>query len=420
LKKSEIDLKKSENLLQYQKREQMKNKNLPRQQKATSKTVQLDIQTLRKPNEVPVPMENNAPPYLTEKWLQDTVNVIEEKFRSQDTECYRVPPSAVVRCSRGGKTRALYELSRVLKERLRGDDVAVIYISLNDQTSLISWESLNPIDAICRRIAFAALPHTKKRQKQEFANFAKVVEVSSSVIVQWLGASPRILFIDELNKLEGMTDPGNVEMQDLAEFLKTYFLSNDMQYFVFSSHVVSSSYQLSGFMDSRSKREVIIRELPLIANLSTAWNTFNYEQLNARQLLHYGCIPALVYESVRAMCSPSASHYLPRMNREVAINKCIQEGLTEEVIEMLLGSFVHGSPNSVPPDLLQLIYNKVRWIPFNMVPTLEEFAKFGPRKYSYLLETIGKCFDTFLDAKTACLGASFLDGASRSLCLASV
>eukprot|EP00597_Dinobryon_sp_UTEXLB2267_P009160 CAMPEP_0170083210 /NCGR_PEP_ID=MMETSP0019_2-20121128/18605_1 /TAXON_ID=98059 /ORGANISM="Dinobryon sp., Strain UTEXLB2267" /LENGTH=105 /DNA_ID=CAMNT_0010298467 /DNA_START=199 /DNA_END=513 /DNA_ORIENTATION=+ len=105
----------------------MKNKNLPRQQKATSKTVQLDIQTLRKPNEVPVPMENNAPPYLTEKWLQDTVNVIEEKFRSQDTECYRVPPSAVVRCSRGGKTRALYELSRVLKERLGGDDVAVIY-----------------------------------------------------------------------------------------------------------------------------------------------------------------------------------------------------------------------------------------------------------------------------------------------------
>jgi len=98
-----------------------------------------------------------------------------------------------------------------LKERLRGDDVAVIYISLNDQTSLINWESLNPIDAICRRIAFAALPRTE--ETQDFKSFAEEVEVSSKAIVEWLGASPRILLIDELNKLEGMTDPGNVAKQ---------------------------------------------------------------------------------------------------------------------------------------------------------------------------------------------------------------
>jgi len=39
----------------------------------------------------------------------------------------------------------------------------------------------------------------KKRHRQEFAYFAKEVEVA--------GNQPAILLIDELNELEGMTDP---------------------------------------------------------------------------------------------------------------------------------------------------------------------------------------------------------------------
>jgi len=58
-------------------------------------------------------------------------------------------------------------------------------------------------------------------------------------------------------------------------------------------------------MQSTSKREVLFRELPLIVNLSMAKNIFNNSRLNAKQLLHYGCIPALVYERVLAVLNPS-------------------------------------------------------------------------------------------------------------------
>jgi len=135
-----------------------------------------------------------------------------------------------------------------LKERLRGDDVAVIYISLNDQTSLINWESLNPIDAICRRIAFAALPRTE--ETQDFKSFAEEVEVSSKAIVEWLGASPRILLIDELNKLEGMTDPGNVAMEGLATFLKKHFLTKKtaiLRLFLSCGQLIISTVWVHGF-----------------------------------------------------------------------------------------------------------------------------------------------------------------------------
>jgi len=82
---------------------------------------------------------------------------------------------------------------------------------------------------------------------------------------------------------------------------------------------------------------------------------------------------------------------------------CVQEGVTEKVIEKLLGSFLHGDPDSVPPTLLQLMDttsdDEVRWIPYNMVPVLREFDNVGPRKYS---ETICDCFDFFLKSKAAC------------------
>mmetsp|Transcript_19794 Transcript_19794/g.27216 ORF Transcript_19794/g.27216 Transcript_19794/m.27216 type:complete len:230 (+) Transcript_19794:1223-1912(+) len=127
--------------------------------------------------------------------------------------------------------------------------------------------------------------------------------------------------------------------------------------------------------------------------------------MDARQLLKYGCNSALVYESDLEVLNPSDGIYLPRMNREMAINKCVQDGVTEEVIERLLGSFLHGSTNSVPPALLQLMdttsNNEVRWIPYNMVPALREFGSHGPRKYSYLLKSICNCFDRFLDGKIA-------------------
>jgi hypothetical protein len=84
---------------------------------------------------------------------------------SDDPE--RIPPMAVVRCSRGGKTRALYEIANTMKNDKNedimeaakdhwGGPVAVIYVTFNDNSSVETWEQLDPLQALLQRIAFVA------------------------------------------------------------------------------------------------------------------------------------------------------------------------------------------------------------------------------------------------------------------------
>jgi len=62
------------------------------------------------PHEVPpLSLPNDAPPFITEAWLQQGVQVVHDWFVASDGST-RVPPMALVRCSRGGKTRALQEI----------------------------------------------------------------------------------------------------------------------------------------------------------------------------------------------------------------------------------------------------------------------------------------------------------------------
>jgi hypothetical protein len=83
--------------------------------------------------------------------------LILEHFNAKDKDegAERVPPMALVRCSRGGKTRSLRELACLLKTKL--PDVAVIFISLNDFSTLETWENNDQIGALCRRIAYMSL-----------------------------------------------------------------------------------------------------------------------------------------------------------------------------------------------------------------------------------------------------------------------
>jgi hypothetical protein len=96
------------------------------------------------------------PPFISKpKWLKRTVKLILKHFNAKDEGAERVPPMALVRCSRGGKTRSLRELACLLKTKL--PDVAVIFISLNDFSTLETWENNDQIGALCRRIAYMSL-----------------------------------------------------------------------------------------------------------------------------------------------------------------------------------------------------------------------------------------------------------------------
>lgn len=72
------------------------------------------------PLQVEVPHEMNSPPPFvhTANWLDAIGNEIRElSSKSEDLESNRIPPMALVRCSRGGKTRALFEIGKWLKEK---------------------------------------------------------------------------------------------------------------------------------------------------------------------------------------------------------------------------------------------------------------------------------------------------------------
>jgi len=216
----------------------------------------LSLTELCLPLEVPVPVvASTEPAFLTESWLNETLDLVLDQQLKEDSIAYRKPPMALVRCSRGGKTRALYELSSALKKKLPG--AAIIYITLNDYSNLKSWEQSDPISAICRRIAFAA-------RKLTSSEFDANVSISKDVILQWLGKTPCVLLIDELNKFECLSATGSAGGSAVSHFLKDVFLTRLHRYLIFSSHVVYITNQLSGFMESVSSRNVLIRHLPLI------------------------------------------------------------------------------------------------------------------------------------------------------------
>jgi len=115
-------------------------------------------------------------------------------------------------------------------------DTSVIFVSFNGFSDIQRWEQENPLGALCRRIAFAARRERNATFKKDFAN----AHVKPEQIIKWLGKNPRVLLIDELNLCTALSEKSN-SSTDLACFLKTHFLQQEEnQYFVFSSHVVST------------------------------------------------------------------------------------------------------------------------------------------------------------------------------------
>jgi hypothetical protein len=154
---------------------------------------------------------------------------------------------ALVRCSRGGKTRALYEIAAAIKKNF--SDCAVLYVSFNDWSSVKPWEQSQPLEALCRRIAASALCNLGIDDMHEKYEDFYNANVSADAVLKWLGKTPCVLLIDELNNLTSLNDD-KVQSEPLVTFLKKHFLSSENRYFIFSSHVVSTIGQLSEYMDS--------------------------------------------------------------------------------------------------------------------------------------------------------------------------
>jgi hypothetical protein len=207
---------------------------------------------------VQAPVAANNPPFLTKGWIDDRVAEIYTEFvrKDEDDGSYRKPPMAVVRCCRGGKSRALIELALRIKSRC---DITAFRISFNDATALQESEQNDLIGAVCRRIAFAA----RKDKETTFAQFLEF-SVTEVQIKDWLADAPLVLLLDEINLALALSIKDSVVGKEFAIFLKRHFLSPRNRYLVFSSHTVSTSGILTSYMESVSERPVHVRQLPLI------------------------------------------------------------------------------------------------------------------------------------------------------------
>jgi hypothetical protein len=73
---------------------------------------------------VPPAIAVDEPAFIGGKWLNTTVDTLIKNMKLADTGITRVAPIALIRCSRGGKTRALKEVALRLKATV--DQVAVL------------------------------------------------------------------------------------------------------------------------------------------------------------------------------------------------------------------------------------------------------------------------------------------------------
>jgi len=278
-------------------------------------SVEADLEEPKNMKLPPLLPRNTDPKFFLHErgWLDDTVSHVWKQFQAEPDLSDKVQPLALVRCSKGGKTRTISEIAHRLKRDR--PNVVVISISNNDQTRVSPLEDdpeqLDPLGALCRRIAFAVMKGRDFEQSSQFAGFRK--RVTPKHIRQWLGdetpegapspnsSIPCVLLVDELNalqRLRGVEDSKeNPEGKRCAQFLRDVFVKPRNRYLIISSHTLKTKTLLGEFMEVDSLRPVWVRGLPLIPSLEKVAEELNCPELTARKALYYGLIPALLYQA---------------------------------------------------------------------------------------------------------------------------
>jgi hypothetical protein len=192
-----------------------------------------------------------------EKWLDSKVEDIIMNSTAVDTEQDRKPPFAVIRATRGGKTRALLELTRALRAR----GVAAVYISFNGDTSFDADREGNDL-----LLAFEwRITHALRRDQG--LGIAQC-GAERGIIQRWFvpGFSAALL-VDELNVAVGRPPDLRAGMADVWKLLKQVFLAQNRA-FVFSSHVNETfSQAMCDFIANHpSRRPVHVLFPPLIGD----------------------------------------------------------------------------------------------------------------------------------------------------------
>ena len=378
--------------------------------------------SLPKPFEV-IPPKSTKPEFVApDSWLEEVETEIVAQLESSDEvvdlqagkrfggtdydgddTLNRVAPMAVVRCSRGGKTRALYEISNKMRDtQLFSDDLATLYTSFNDYSSLKLWEQVDPLQALLRRIMFMASHNDSlKRNSETFNTFIeKQQHIEPKDFLEWLGDSACVLLVDELNNLDELSKDNSIAASEFAAFIKEHFIAKPNRYFVFSSHKVSTLEFFSLFVHrGGSVRPVVLQELPITDTLAKA-TKLKPNLDSAREAIYYGLLPGLIHEStiIRSIVG----------KRDFLTNKFLQESQNlDDDFMSILRSLLSGDDNLVPPQLHMLLDSAgnregpsvIRWVPFHLSFVLSRLATANSFSYRIIADHMSKLCDSIRDSK---------------------
>jgi hypothetical protein len=223
--------------------------------------------------------------------------------------------------------------------------------------------------------------------------------VKPADILSWLDDVPCVLMIDELHRLDGLQSNDGLSFDQecttaslVIEFLKLNFLMQKHRYFVFSSNVASTVNCVDMYMNYRG---IIVRELPLIPHIKDFRRIFEWQDLTINEAIYFGLIPSMLLLKRRG--------HLSTLGRDSVLTY-IKKDADDRMVKAFCKSFIDGYHERFPPSLLQFMNTGnrevVRWIPYHMVPILSDLSEGDKvRKYSSLLVSITKLFDSFLNSK---------------------
>mmetsp|Transcript_28332 Transcript_28332/g.77783 ORF Transcript_28332/g.77783 Transcript_28332/m.77783 type:complete len:642 (+) Transcript_28332:160-2085(+) len=353
---------------------------------------------------LPVVFEKErAEPFLAPKnWLSNSAKKVLEQANLEETNNPRVSPIALIRCSRGGKTRSMIELAKEV--RSQDSSHGIVYMSFNTDTSLSEKRPIDPTGELCVRIAFAALKSRKHPSDMAgFLKFSGVTRVDKEWVIDWLGNHKCILFIDELNMLQDCIG------EDTAVFLKQHFLLPAGRGIVFSSHVASLNHELAEYMSSPSDRKIVTIPLPIIPSLYEARENFDMPDLAVQDALFLGLLPGLIVE--RKRCRG------PTQRRMNAVTTYLGTIRFQMDVHRLLKTLITGDVEGVDTSLQELMDADLkddgqtmilRWIPFHMEYVIQQIAFNCP----YVDDHMRKCLSGVTDLFRQLTGLKWQSGDS--------
>jgi hypothetical protein len=215
--------------------------------------------------------------------IETACGMVIEELSRPPTDFHRRPPLALFGLARGGKTTTLALLFDAIKgKRLGGQKVNAMMISFNGFGQ--------PLERVTGETQCNAIIRNIVRQLIDPSVDQTKISCTAEVLDAYIGDSPFVLLIDELNHL------ANPLLPKTKLFLQKYFLSKKNRYLVFTSRYRMNIDPIAnGDIGSESDPGVKSISLPTSTDLESLRKMPRCSSLNPATVALYGGIPSLIY-----------------------------------------------------------------------------------------------------------------------------